>query len=96
MAAYLLVELTLKNPDNMDEYRSKVSDTIVAHGGKYLIRAGEVKIVEGCIGQHPTKVVVEFPNMEALENWYKSPEYQAILGNRLENSEGNALFVEGV
>ena len=96
MACYVFVEITINNPDNMGEYMSKVSDTVTAHGGKYLIRAGDVEVVEGNIGEHPTKVMLEFPDKASARAWYDSGEYQAIIGNRLENSTANMLLIEGL
>lgn len=96
MATYALVELTINDMDGMGPYMEKVSDTVAAHGGKYLIRGGDAEVLEGSIGQHPLKVVLEFDNAAAARGWYNSPEYQAILPARLGNSEGNFLLVEGV
>jgi uncharacterized protein (DUF1330 family) len=41
-------------------------------------------------------IVVEFPDLERANAWYQSPEYQAILAFRAENSEGEILLVDGV
>lgn len=96
MPAYALVELTVNNPDSMSNYMENVPATVAAHGGKYLIRGAPDVILEGSAGQHPLKVVLEFPSMDAAKGWYNSAEYQAIIGNRLENSEANFLLIEGV
>ena len=72
-----------------------VSDTIAAHGGKYLVRAGQTEVAEGGLGAYPTKVVLEFSSMEAARAWYASPEYQAILPHRLANAKGNFVWAEG-
>jgi uncharacterized protein (DUF1330 family) len=96
MATYALVELTVDNADGMAPYLEKVADTVAAHGGKYLIRTGETEVLEGSVGQHPIKVVLEFPHGEAARAWYNSPEYQAILPARLDNSRGNFLLVDGI
>lgn len=96
MTTYALVELTINDADGMSPYIEKVSDTIAAHGGKYLIRAPDTEVLEGTVGQHPLKVVLEFPDRAAAKAWYASPEYQAILPARLKNSVGNFLLVDGV
>lgn len=96
MTTYAMVELTINDTDGMAPYMEKVADTVAAHGGRYLVRAGETEVLEGSIGQHPLKVILEFPNAEAAKKWYASPEYQAILPARLHNSEANFLLVEGV
>lgn len=96
MPAYAIIELEITNMGAMKPYFEKVSDTIAAHGGKYLVRAGVTEIVEGGPGQYPVKVVLEFPSMAAAKIWYSSPEYQAILPFRLDNAKGNFIWAEGV
>ena len=95
MAAYALIELEIMNMDGMGPYMAAVSDTIGNHGGKYLVRAGDMEVVEGGIGEYPVKVVLEFPSMAAGKEWYNSAEYQAILPHRLANSNGNFVWVKG-
>ncbi len=96
MATYALVELTIDDPAGMAPYIEKVSDTIAAHGGKYLIRTEEAEVLEGSFGQYPFKVVLEFPTTAAARAWYNSPEYQEILPARLNNSRGNFLLAPGL
>ena len=97
MAAYFLAEITVHHPEKMGAYRSKVEATIAEHEGIFLHRGlGEVEVVEGSIGEHPLKVLLQFPSMEKLKGWYYSAEYQEILGNRLDNAEGNAIFMDGI
>ena len=73
----------------------QVDQTVTNHGGKYLVRTPSAEVIEGNIGQHPVKVVLEFPDMAKAKEWYASGEYQAILAYRTDNSQGNMLFVEG-
>ena len=96
MAAYAMVEITVDDNEGMGPYREKVADTVAAHGGKYLILGGETEVLEGNIGQHPTKVLLEFPSMDAARDWYNSAEYQEILPARLNSSSANFLIVDGV
>ena len=96
MSAYILVEATVTDGEKMTPYMEQVEQTVTNHGGKYLVRTPDAEVIEGNIGQHPVKVVLEFPDMAAAKTWYNSPEYQAILPFRTENSQGNVLFVEGV
>jgi uncharacterized protein (DUF1330 family) len=96
MAAYFLAEITIHNPKSMGPYLAKVEETVAMHQGIYLARGGEIEVVEGTIGEHPRKVLLQFASMEKLRGWYHSPEYQEIIGNRLENADGNALFIDGI
>ncbi len=96
MTAYAMVELTVHNREQMGEYLEKVGATIAAHNGRYLIRGEASAILEGSAGQHPLKVLLEFPDLATARQWYDSPDYQAIIGNRLANSTANFLLIEGV
>ena len=47
MAAYLLVDLDIHDQDGFHEYRSRVPEYIAKHGGEYLVRGGELEVIEG-------------------------------------------------
>lgn len=96
MTVYALVELEITNMEGIAPYLQAVSDTIAAHGGKYLVQAGNTEVVEGGLGEYPLKVILEFPSMAAAKGWYNSPQYQAILPHRLKNSKCNFVWAEGV
>jgi uncharacterized protein (DUF1330 family) len=94
MAAYLIAQIKVTDPEAYKKYTSEVPETIERYGGKFLVRGGTVTTVEG--DWHPERlVVVEFPNMKTLEKWYRSDDYQKILQYRLDASEGDVIFVEG-
>ena len=69
MAAYLIADIEVTNPEGFKKYQEAVPATIAKHGGKYLVRGGEVEPKEG--DWTPTRMVVlEFPNMATLKKWY--------------------------
>jgi uncharacterized protein (DUF1330 family) len=45
--------------------------------------------------QHPRTVIIEFPSREAAEGWYKSTDYQKIIGLRHKSSMGNLVILDG-
>ncbi len=91
---YLVVHLEVTDPQNFEEYRGKVPATIAQYGGTYLVRGGAMETLEGAPLPART-VVLEFPSVEQAKTWYNSPEYQAIVGLRLDASSGHAQIVEG-
>ena len=91
---YLIAELEVTNMVGYEEYRRQVPATIAAYGGRYVVRVGEAKLMEG-IGGPGRMVVLEFDSPEKALAWYNSPEYQAILPHRLKNSTGRAIIVAG-
>ncbi len=92
---YMVVHLEVTDPEGFEKYRDKVPATIAQYGGKYLIRGGEMETMEGAPLPART-VVLEFPSVEQAKTWYHSPEYQAIIGLRLDASNGHAQIVEGL
>jgi uncharacterized protein (DUF1330 family) len=95
MAAYLILDIHVKDPEEYAAYRERAPATLEQYGGRYLVRGGPHETVEG--DWNPERVVVvEFPSVERAKEWYASPEYQEIVGLRLRAAPGNTLLVEGV
>ncbi len=88
MSAYVISELEVRDPVAIETYRSIAA-------GRYLVRGGAANAAEG--GPPPkTIVVVEFPSMERLREWYASPEYAEALNVRRTALDRRLIFVEGV
>jgi uncharacterized protein (DUF1330 family) len=93
MKAFVVAAETVKDEAMFSEYRKAVPATLEAFGGKFIVRGGELKLLEG-EWPHPRLVIIEFPSREAAEGWYRSPEYQKIIGLRHVSSGGNLVIVE--
>jgi uncharacterized protein (DUF1330 family) len=95
MSAYVISELEVRDPVAIETYRTVAAKSIAQYGGRYLVRGGSAEIAEG--GQ-PVKniVVVEFPSMARLREWYASPEYAEALKVRRTALDRRLIFVEGV
>jgi len=98
MPAYLIAEHIITNQLKFDEYRAKVAPMIAKHGGRYLTKGGSHKLPEGGHWKPERVVIIEFPDMDALNAWYTSPEYQPFIALRKEcTSDLDMLFtLEGV
>ena len=94
MKAFVISAETPKDKSMVSEYRKAVPATLEAFGGKFIVRGGNLKLLEG-EWQHPRLVIIEFPSREAAEGWYRSPEYQKIIGLRLSSTVTNLIIVEG-
>lgn len=97
MAAYAIFETEYKDatsgPKLMEGY-SRWPETVAKFGGRPIIRAGEVHVLEGA-WKHAFLVVIEFPSMESLRAWYDSKEYGALKPIRLAAMTADAFAVEG-
>ena len=94
MAAYVVVNVDVKNPERYDAYRAKVPPTIAAYGGKFLVRGAALHEMEGK-WPRPRLVIVEFPDVESAKRWWASPEYAEAKALRQANSEAELVIVEG-
>ena len=95
MAAYVISELETRDPIAIETYRTIAAKSIAQYGGRYLVRNGAASVAEG---GPPVKnvVVVEFPSMVRLREWYASPEYAEALKVRSTALDRRLIFVEGV
>ena len=94
MAAYIIAEIEITDPDTYDQYRAQTPGVIVQYGGRFIVRGGKAETLEG--DREPGRlVVIEFPDATAARRFYDSPEYQAIIGLRQQASKGRLILVEG-
>jgi uncharacterized protein (DUF1330 family) len=97
MPAYLMVEHTITDAAKFEEYRVKVGPIIARHGGRYITKSGSHKIVEAdnAVWRPERVVIIEFPNMAALEAWYNDPDYQPLIALRRASARDMLIKVEG-
>ena len=94
MAAYMIGEIEVTDPASYEDYRKQVLATVEKHGGRFIVRGGKVEALEG--GWSPKRLVVlEFPSMQKLLTWYRSPEYAPLIKLRQKASRGKLIAVEG-
>lgn len=94
MAAYVIAEIEVTNPEGYEAYRTQVPATLEQYGGTYIVRGGAIEAIEGQSAGR--MVILQFEDVAAAKRWYNSPEYQAIVGVRQANSKGRLTLVEGV
>ncbi|MBS0521899.1 MAG: DUF1330 domain-containing protein [Proteobacteria bacterium] len=94
MAAYLIVEVDTTDEALMTEYRKHTPGAIAKFGGKFIVRGGKTKTLEG--GWTPPRVVmIEFPSFEKAEEFYHSDHYKPLLDMRLKAGKSKAILVDG-
>jgi uncharacterized protein (DUF1330 family) len=94
MAAYVIYQADVLDPERYEEYRAKAAPSIAAAGGRYLIRGGDVEVLEGTLPAGRT-VVVEFPDRETLLAWYHG-EYAGIRKLREGAAKATLYVIDGV
>ncbi len=95
MAAYVIVEIAIRDPVRFEEYKRLAAPTLALHGGRYLARGGATELLEG--DRPPARVVVlEFPTSGKARAWWSSPEYAEAKSIRQECATARMVVVEGV
>lgn len=95
MAAYVISDVTFRDPAAVETYRTRAAASISQYGGRYLARGGAIELVEG--GWKPERIIiVEFPDLARARMWYRSPEYATALEVRDHALSRNLIFVDGV
>ena len=95
MAGYIVVDVEITDPTEYQTYAKQTSATLERYGGKFLVRGGDAKSLEG--DWKPKRlVIIEFPSVEQAKAWYDSPEYSSIIGIRHRSAVSRMLLVRGV
>lgn len=95
MPAYVIADVTIKDPERYQDYVRQVPATLEPYGGRFLVRGGTVEVAEG--DWRPQRlVIIEFPSFEQARAWYDSPQYMPVKRLRWETSEGRILLADGV
>jgi uncharacterized protein (DUF1330 family) len=96
MTAYVISEVEVLDDKLIETYRTLAEATIKQYGGRYIVRGGDVELIEGERNAARRFVIVEFPTMEAARRWYGSLEYAEALKVRAGALTRTLVFVEGL
>ena len=96
MPAYLVGGVDVSDPAWVAEYGPKVEALVEKHGGRYLVRGGEMDVVEGTTPTSRVMVVIEFPSLENARAWCNDPDYAPLIKLRQTGSESEIVLVDGL
>jgi uncharacterized protein (DUF1330 family) len=94
MAAYLMVQSTIRDEAQYQKYREAVLPLIKSFGGKVVVRSA-IEVLEGEPDPRPM-VVFEFPSLEAVKTFWESPDYVPVKKLREGVATLNVWAVPGV
>ena len=94
MAAYVIVDVTINDPQEYEEYKKLTPASISAYDGKFIVRGGKTETLEGAWA--PERIVVlEFPTVERAKKWWSSEMYTAAKTIRQRVASTKMIVVEG-
>jgi len=92
-SAYVIGNITVLDQTRWSEYRSKVPATLTPWGGELVFRGKRSKAFCGEY-DHTDIVVIRFPNAQALNNWFDSDAYQALISIREQAAKMDLISYE--
>lgn len=95
MAAYVILDIDVKDALGYEEYKKKGAPTIIAYGGKPLARGGKTRVLEGD-WQPRRMVMLEFRDMQQALAWWESSEYKEAKKLRHKSAQTNVILLEGI
>jgi uncharacterized protein (DUF1330 family) len=94
MAAYIIVEVSITDPKEYEEYKKLTPAAVAAFDGKFIVRGGPAEILEG--NWQPERIVVlEFPTVERAREWWNSDIYSKAKVIRQRSAKTKMIIVKG-
>lgn len=95
MRAFVIVEISIHDPELYEEYKKLTPDSIASYGGKFIVRGGRTVTMEG--DWKPQRIVVtEFPSVARAVEWWNSDGYERARRIREASADTKMIIVEGV
>jgi uncharacterized protein (DUF1330 family) len=93
--AYVIAETNITDPEQYEKYKDASPSAIAAGGGRFLVRGGELAVLEG--DWQPSRLVMlEFEDLAAAKRWYESEVYQEAKQLREGAAHMRVVAVQGV
>jgi uncharacterized protein (DUF1330 family) len=95
MPAYVIVETDIVDAAQYERYKAASPAAVAAGGGRFVVRGGEIDVLEG--DWEPSRLVVlEFPDIAAARRWYDSEVYDEAKKLRAGAARLRMVAVQGV
>jgi len=95
MSAYIVADCEVTDPIRYERYKKLAQAAVAKHGGRYVVRGGEVAVLEGEWQPHRL-IVLEFPSPSAVRRFYASAEYRAARAEREGAARMSMITVAGI
>ena len=86
MSALMIARITVKDPEKFRDYLAKTQEVAAPYGAELLFRGKVDRALNGA-DDHQIAVMVKFPNLEKIDEWYSSDAYQPLKALREEGAD---------
>jgi len=94
---YLVVNIeSVNDAATFAQYREAATKSFVPYGGQRLVRDATPVRLDSSIPPEGKIVILQFPSMKALQDWWNSPAYTAARPLREKSSVVRLFAVQGL
>ena len=86
MSALMIARITVKDPERFQDYVAKTQPIAATYGAELLYRGKVDRALNGS-DDHAITILVKFPNIEKINEWYDSDAYQPLKALRDEGAD---------
>lgn len=94
MPAYIVYQAEVNDAEQYAKYIAAAGPAVQAAGGTYLVRGGEIEVLEGDPPAGRT-VIIEFPTMAQAIEFFRGPVYSSIRELRHGAATARSYVVNG-
>ena len=93
MPALLIADIEVTDAALYEEYQRQVPGYVAAYDGRFIVRGGRAVTLEGSWPTHRV-VVIEFPSMTRLLDFYDSVEHAPLKALRMRAADARMIGVD--
>ena len=95
MPGYFIGEIDVTDPELYETYKPMAREVVLNRGGEYLAAGGATTVIEGAPPANRV-VVLRFPSLDAVIDWFHSDDYAEALALRQRSTKSRTYAVEGL
>lgn len=93
--SYMIILAKISNRDAfINEYSQATAPLVAKYGGRYVMRAPGGHLLEGAWGDGASVAISEWPNRDAINAFWESPEYANAKTLREQIAECQVLMID--
>ena len=96
MAAYIVVDTEITDPERYEEYKRLAKPIVESYGGTYLARGGGMHVVDAELWSPTRIVLLEFPDVASARAFADSDDYAPVAAMRHEYANSTVVIIEGM
>ncbi len=96
MPAYMISQVTVTDKEKFQNYITKTQTVAAKFGAKPVAIGAQPKMLNGEADGHQMVFVIQFDDMERLDDWHNSDEYKELVPLREEASVQHMVAYEAM